>query len=89
VTDRREAGATDAPATAPSDPAPRKRDGLWLLRQAGLYLALFFGAALIIGGTSALAHRFGYDLDSNTFGRFLILGVYGIGALAMLLRFGG
>jgi len=89
VTDRREAGAAEASATAPSEPAPRKRDGLWLLRQVGLYLALFFGAAIVIGGTSALAHQFGYDLNGNTFGRFLILGVYGIGALAMLLRFGG
>jgi len=93
VTDRPTDDAADpaggANSVAPAAPIQRKRDGGWLLRQVALYLALFFGAAIVIGGASALAHQFGFDLDGNKFGRFLILGVYGVGALVMLLRFGG
>jgi len=81
-------GADRPGAAAPPD---RRgwRHGAWsLLRHAGLYLALLVGAAVVLGGASALAHELGFDVNDSRFARLFMLGIYVLGAVAMMRRVG-
>lgn len=68
---------------------PRLAGPMRLVRHVGVYLALLAGAALVLGGVSLAAQAFGFDPDASRFGRFFILAVYVIGAVAALTKLGG
>ena len=84
-------GAERADAVSPAAPPERRgwRGGMRsFVRNIALYLALLIGAAVVLGGASAVARQFGFDVDGNRFARVLMLGVYVIGAVAMMRRAG-